>query len=161
MPSIQAVFDIPGQLEYRPDYIEYCQQNYPISAGADVHEAYRISLLQAEIAFYPFAVYLGELVSFGELIFRYIDQYLHGLYSLQISPLASLGRNDKKKEQAEMTGEVRSIWLTVAGNRHYHRMLLRFSNIIHTFAVYGFQQWEIGDSHDVDKSTTEYLFIYG
>ena len=38
---------------------------------------------------------------------------------------------------------------------------LRFSNIIHTFAVYGFQQWEIGDSHDVDKSTTEYLFIYG
>ena len=38
---------------------------------------------------------------------------------------------------------------------------LRFSNIIHTFALYGFQQWEIGDSHDVYKSTTEYLFIYG
>ena len=40
-------------------------------------------------------------------------------------------------------------------------LLLQFSILLHTFAPYGFQQWEIGGSHDVDKSTTEHLFIYG
>ena len=48
----------------------------------------------------------------------------------------------------------------MAGISHCHSQLLNFSNILHTFVSYGFQQWEIGDSHDVDKSTTEHLFVW-
>ena len=39
----------------------FFQQNNPISAGADVHEAYRISLLQAEIAFFKYNTYLCSI----------------------------------------------------------------------------------------------------